>query len=87
MYYVKLFFFLYLLEEGLERAQSITKALYEGSLEALADLSDNEMKSTFVGAPVYEILLQPGMTIMDLAMKAQCYANDSKNNENNFYMS
>lgn len=64
-------------EVGLERARSITKALYEGSLTALSDLSENDMKSTFADAPVYEILLQAGMTVLDIALKANCYKNKS----------
>lgn len=65
-------------EEGLERARTITKALYEGSLTALAELTENEIKSTFVGAPLFEILLQPGMTVLDLALKAECYPHKSE---------
>lgn len=70
--------FCFLTEEGLERARTITQALYEGSLTTLADLSDNEMKSTFTGAPLYEILLQAGMTVLDIALKTNCFPNQSK---------
>jgi len=37
-----------------------------------------EVKETFVGASVVEILTEPGMSILDLAMKAQCFKTERK---------
>ncbi|XP_055303989.1 tyrosine--tRNA ligase, mitochondrial [Sitodiplosis mosellana] len=63
-------------EDGLKKAQQVTAALYDGDFAALSSLSQAEMKSIFVGAKVHEILLEPGMTVLDLVLKAKIYKHD-----------
>lgn len=56
----------------------MTAALYEGDFAALSSLSAAEMKSVFAGAKVHNIMLEPGMTVLDLALKAKIYKHDRK---------
>lgn len=63
-------------EEGLKKAKQVTAALYDGDFAALSSLSQVEMKSIFVGAKVHDILLEPGMTVLDLVLKAKIYKHD-----------
>lgn len=67
---------LYFAEDGLKKAQQVTAALYDGDFAALSSLTQAEMKSIFVGAKVHEILLEPGMTVLDLVLKAKIYKHD-----------
>lgn len=62
--------------EGLKKAKQVTAALYDGDFAALSSLSQAELKSIFVGAKVHEILLEPGMTVLDLVLKAKIYKHD-----------
>lgn len=72
------FFFLFFTEDGLKKAKQITAALYDGDFNALSSLSHVEMKNIFVGAKVHDILLEPGMTVLDLALKAKIYKHERK---------
>lgn len=67
---------LYFVADGLKKAQQVTAALYDGDFAALSSLSQAEMKSIFVGAKVHEILLEPGMNVLDLVLKAKIYKHD-----------
>ncbi|KAK7112154.1 tyrosine--tRNA ligase, mitochondrial-like [Littorina saxatilis] len=60
-------------DAGVEQALEWTKALYGGSIEALASLQTTELRQLFNQAPVREMFLEPGMTIMDVCMKAGCF--------------
>ncbi|RZC42225.1 tyrosine--tRNA ligase, mitochondrial, partial [Asbolus verrucosus] len=60
-------------EKGLESALKATEALYEKSVSALGEMNTNEIKNLFEGATVIEILPEPGQSILDLSMKAQCF--------------
>lgn len=66
----------FLAEEGLKKAKQVTAALYEGDFAALSSLTQAEIKSVFTGAKVHEILLQPGMTVLDLALRTKIYKHD-----------
>lgn len=70
--------FIAIVEDGLKKAKLATSALYDGDFAALSSLSAIEMKSIFTGAKVYDVLLEPGMTILDLALKANIYKNNRK---------
>lgn len=63
-------------EEGLKKAQQVTAALYDGDFAALSSLSQAEMMSIFVGAKIHNVLLETGMTVLDLVLKAKIYKND-----------
>ena len=57
----------------LKKAQQISAALYGGDAKALAELSYDEVKLLIKGMTNCEIMLEAGMTIMDLAMRAKCF--------------
>lgn len=63
-------------EEGLKKAKQVTAALYDGDFAALSALSQCEIKSIFAGAKIFEMLLEPGMTILDVVLKAKIYKHD-----------
>lgn len=65
-------------EDGLKKAQQVTAALYDGDFEALSSLSVAEMKSIFAGATIHNVMLESGMTVLDLALKAKIYKHDRK---------
>ncbi|XP_050825881.1 tyrosine--tRNA ligase, mitochondrial [Serinus canaria] len=56
--------------EGLESAKRCTKALYYSSVEALEEMSDQELQELFRQATSAELMLEPGMTVLDLCRKA-----------------
>lgn len=60
----------------MKKAKQATAALYDGDFAALSSLSQTEMKSIFNGAKVQDILLEPGMTVLDLVLKAKIYKHD-----------
>ncbi|XP_033117961.1 tyrosine--tRNA ligase, mitochondrial-like isoform X2 [Anneissia japonica] len=60
-------------EEGLSKAQRLTDALYGSSgLEALEKLNENEAEELFQGAFISRVILEPGMSIMDVVEKVKC---------------
>lgn len=66
-------------ENGLQSAERITAALYSKSADSLAQLQPNELSETFRGATMVDILLEPATSVLDMVMKANCFANESKN--------
>lgn len=60
-------------KDGLEKAESITNALYSGEISALGKLSDKEILEVFAGATFVEIFMEPGTTMIEAAMKAKCF--------------
>uniref|UniRef100_A0A1B6IT28 Tyrosine--tRNA ligase n=1 Tax=Homalodisca liturata TaxID=320908 RepID=A0A1B6IT28_9HEMI len=60
-------------EEGLERARITTAAMYDSNIEQLSKLTSQDVVSLFKGATVVDLLLQPGLTVRDLAMAAGCF--------------
>ncbi|XP_068518589.1 tyrosine--tRNA ligase, mitochondrial [Anas acuta] len=56
--------------EGLESAKRCTRALYYSSVEALEAMSDQELQELFKQAPSAELVLEPGMSVLDLCRKA-----------------
>lgn len=65
-------------EEGLEKARKVSEAIYSKDVKALVSLSSNELEQVFEGAPVVPMLLSPGITVLDLGMKAKCFPTESK---------
>lgn len=51
----------------------VSSALYKGSLEALGKLTYKEVKECFAGATMCDILQEPGMTILEAAIKSGCF--------------
>ncbi|KAH8283493.1 hypothetical protein KR018_004146 [Drosophila ironensis] len=64
-------------ENGLKQAERVTNALYKGNVEGLAELNYAEIKQTFQGATVVDMLTEPGMSILQLAMKAKCFPTET----------
>lgn len=62
---------------GVRRAEQISEALYRGSVEALAELSRADIRESFGGATVAEVRLEPGMTVLELAMRAGCFPTEA----------
>ncbi len=63
-------------EKGLRSAERVTAALYSKSLDSLLELDAAELMETFRGATVVELLLQPATSLLDVAMRAKCFANE-----------
>ncbi|XP_047995666.1 tyrosine--tRNA ligase, mitochondrial [Leguminivora glycinivorella] len=64
-------------KEGLERAQRATEAIYSKDVKSLVTLSSTELEQVFQGAPVVQLLLSPGVTVLELGMKAGCFPTES----------
>lgn len=65
-------------EEGLEQALRATDAIYSKDVKSLVSLSSNELEQVFSGAPVVTLLLSPGITVLELGMKANCFPTESE---------
>lgn len=63
-------------EKGLQKAKGITAALYEGDFTALANLTGEEMHSLFTGATHCQLAYEPGMSTLDIALKAKCFKHE-----------
>ena len=64
---------MFVTEAGLLSAERCTEALFKGSAEKLAMLSDEELNDLFRNTPVTELILDPGTTVFDVVMKAKCF--------------
>ncbi|XP_063704809.1 tyrosine--tRNA ligase, mitochondrial [Culicoides brevitarsis] len=62
--------------EGLKKAKEVSSALFKGDATILGTLPTNEIKDIFKGAPVVDILLEPGMTVFDLVTRVKCFPTD-----------
>ncbi|KAM9376036.1 tyrosine--tRNA ligase, mitochondrial [Pholidichthys leucotaenia] len=56
-------------KEGLESAKRCTKALYHSSVQALEEMSDEELQELFREAPFHELLWEPGTTVIEACRK------------------
>lgn len=65
-------------EEGLARALRATDAIYSKDVKSLVALSGLELQQVFDGAPVVTLLLSPGITVLELGLKAKCFLTESK---------
>ena len=57
-----------------------TSALYDQTAESLMELTAEDISRIFEGAKVCDLLLQPGTTVLDLALQAGCFTSESKYN-------
>lgn len=46
-----------------------TSVLYHNSVQALEEMSDEELQELFQEAPFHELLLEPGTTVIDACRK------------------
>ena len=65
-------------EEGLKVAKRWTEALFHGNAQILCELSQAEMSELFRNASTSQIFLEPGMTVLDTCMKANCFGRIGK---------
>ncbi len=56
----------------------MTDAMYSSSLEALGKLSTGELEELFQGAKINELILEPGETVFDLAVRIKCLPEGGK---------
>ncbi|XP_046554527.1 tyrosine--tRNA ligase, mitochondrial-like [Haliotis rubra] len=63
-------------EQGLSEAVRWTDALFSGNIEGLARLTHTELLQLFNNADTTEMLLEPGMSVLDVCMKAGCFDRD-----------
>ncbi|TNN37964.1 Tyrosine--tRNA ligase, mitochondrial [Liparis tanakae] len=52
-------------KEGFESAKRCTNALYHDSVQALEEMSDDELQELFREASFHELMLEPGTTVID----------------------
>uniref|UniRef100_A0A1I8NNG3 Tyrosine--tRNA ligase n=1 Tax=Stomoxys calcitrans TaxID=35570 RepID=A0A1I8NNG3_STOCA len=64
-------------EKGLKQAETVTNALYNGNVEGLAELNPQEVQQTLGGATLVEILAEPEMTMIKMAMQAKCFPTEA----------
>ncbi|XP_039281215.1 tyrosine--tRNA ligase, mitochondrial-like [Nilaparvata lugens] len=55
-------------EEGLKAAHLATEALYNGNVDILSQLSWNDVTSVFKGAVVKDLLMEPGLNILQFSL-------------------
>ncbi|XP_053678741.1 tyrosine--tRNA ligase, mitochondrial [Anopheles nili] len=64
-------------EEGLHKAKAISQALFKGDVSTLEHLNVKDISQSFGGAPLCELLPEPGMNVLDLALRAKCFPSKS----------
>ncbi|XP_050346332.1 tyrosine--tRNA ligase, mitochondrial [Nymphalis io] len=64
-------------EEGLRKARQTTEAIYSKDVKSLIALTPTDMEQIFEGAAIIHLLLSPGITVLDLGMKAKCFPTES----------
>ncbi|KAI5651747.1 tRNA synthetases class I (W and y) domain-containing protein [Phthorimaea operculella] len=64
-------------EEGLAQAQRASEALFSKDVKSLVSLSSTELEQVFHGAPTVSLLLSPGITVLELGLKAGCFPTES----------
>ncbi|XP_026488220.2 tyrosine--tRNA ligase, mitochondrial [Vanessa tameamea] len=64
-------------EEGLTKARQATEAIYSKDVKSLISLTPTDMEQVFEGAAITHLLLSPGITVLELGMKAKCFPTES----------
>ncbi|GFR33969.1 tyrosine--tRNA ligase, mitochondrial [Trichonephila clavata] len=60
-------------DQGLDLAETATKILFHSDIESLAKLNMQNMNQVFPLSATSQILFEPGMSLLDLTMKAGCF--------------
>ncbi|XP_072932103.1 tyrosine--tRNA ligase, mitochondrial [Epargyreus clarus] len=60
-------------EEGLVKARDTTDAIYSKDVKSLVSLSSTDLEQVFEGAPIVNLLLSPGITVLNLGLLAKCF--------------
>lgn len=69
---------MFIIEKGLEQAHRATEAIYSKDVKSLISLSSEDLEQVFNGAPIINLLLSPGISVLELGMKAKCFSTESK---------
>lgn len=64
-------------EDGLTMAELTSTILHGSDPQKLAELTSEQALQVFRGAPVKNLILQPGMTFLDVSRSAGCFLTDS----------
>ncbi|XP_034242641.1 tyrosine--tRNA ligase, mitochondrial [Thrips palmi] len=64
-------------EEGLKMAQLTSTLLHGSDPNKLAELTSEQALQVFRGAPLKKMILQPGMTFVDVSTAAGCFPTES----------
>lgn len=65
-------------EDGLQSAKRTSNVLYNGTPEMLARLTEKELHEAFSQATSMSLLLQPGITILQLVMLVKCFGREKE---------
>lgn len=55
-----------------------TNALYHSSVQALEEMSDEELQELFREAPFHELMLEPGTTVIDACRRVKAIPDGPK---------
>uniref|UniRef100_A0A1B6C6N0 Tyrosine--tRNA ligase n=1 Tax=Clastoptera arizonana TaxID=38151 RepID=A0A1B6C6N0_9HEMI len=64
-------------EEGLKSALTTTDAMYDSSLDKIAMLNATDLMSIFKGATLVDLLLRPGISVLQMVMEAECFKKEN----------
>ncbi|XP_026725109.1 tyrosine--tRNA ligase, mitochondrial [Trichoplusia ni] len=64
-------------KEGVEKALKATEAIYSKDVKSLIALSSTELEQVFENATITTLLLSPGITVLELGMKAKCFPTEN----------
>ncbi|CAG5031836.1 unnamed protein product [Parnassius apollo] len=64
-------------ENGLAQARQATQAIYSKDVKSLVALNSSDLEQVFEGAPVVNLLLSPGISVLKLGMMAKCFPTES----------
>lgn len=59
-------------------ARKTTEAIYSKDVKSLVSLSQKDMQLVFEGATIVKLLLSPGITVLELGLKAKCFPTESE---------
>ncbi|RXG67392.1 Tyrosine--tRNA ligase, mitochondrial [Armadillidium vulgare] len=65
-------------ESGLKKAKQGTEILFGGNSGVLADMEAEDVIDLFRGATYKNLLLKPGITVLDLALMAECFSTEKR---------
>lgn len=65
-------------ECGLEKARTASAALYDTSVDSLSQFSPEDLTDIFHGADTIEMYPSPGLTVLEIALKAGCFKTESE---------
>lgn len=64
-------------EEGLKKALKISDALYGGDIQALGDLTPQEVPLLFEGSSYQELHMESGLTMANVGLQIKCFETEA----------